>query len=82
MAFLRSSSIPDGSITLRGRGVWLRAPSMGDYAPWAELRAQSRDYLTPWEPIWQRDELSRSAFRLINHLPPLKRRMVRGMGEE
>ena len=26
--------------------------------------------------------LSRSAFRLVNHLPPLKRRMVRGMGEE
>ncbi|HET6320971.1 MAG TPA: GNAT family protein [Hyphomicrobium sp.] len=63
MAFLRSSSIPDGSITLRGRGVWLRAPSMGDYGPWAELRAASRDYLAPWEPIWQRDELSRSAFR-------------------
>jgi len=63
MAFLRSSSIPDGSITLRGRGVWLRAPSMGDYAPWAELRAASRDYLSPWEPLWQRDELSRSAFR-------------------
>jgi [ribosomal protein S5]-alanine N-acetyltransferase len=43
--------------------VWLRAPLMGDYAPWAELRAMSRDHLTPWEPIWQRDELSRSAFR-------------------
>jgi len=26
--------------------------------------------------------LSRSAFRLINHVPPLKRRMARGMGEE
>src|SRR5262245_39644013 len=25
--------------------------------------------------------LSRSAFRLINHVPPLKRRMARGMGE-
>ena len=23
----------------------------------------SRDHLTPWEPVWQRDELSRSAFR-------------------
>ena len=36
---------------------------MGDYAPWAELRAISRDHLTPWEPVWQRDELSRSSFR-------------------
>src|SRR5690606_11202901 len=26
-------------------------------------RARSREHLTPWEPTWQRDELSRSAFR-------------------
>jgi ribosomal-protein-alanine N-acetyltransferase len=63
MAFLRSSYAPDTAITVRGHGVWLRAPAMGDYAPWAELRAMSRDHLTPWEPVWQRDELSRSAFR-------------------
>src|ERR1044072_4008145 len=63
MAFLRSSYAPDTAVTVRGNGVWLRAPAMGDYAPWAELRAMSRDHLTPWEPVWQRDELSRSAFR-------------------
>jgi ribosomal-protein-alanine N-acetyltransferase len=63
MAFLRSTTGHDSAVTLRGRGVWLRAPLMGDYAPWAELRALSRDHLTPWEPVWQRDELSRSAFR-------------------
>lgn len=63
MAFLRSSSIPDVGMALRGRGVWLRAPVMADYVAWAELRAVSRDHLTPWEPLWQRDELSRSAFR-------------------
>jgi len=63
MAFLRSSTGLDSAVTLRGLGVWLRAPLMGDYAPWAELRAMSRDHLTPWEPVWQRDELSRSAFR-------------------
>jgi ribosomal-protein-alanine N-acetyltransferase len=63
MAFLRSTTGHDNAVTLRGRGVWLRAPLMGDYAPWAELRALSRDHLTPWEPVWQRDELSRSAFR-------------------
>src|SRR4249920_2981326 len=63
MAFLRSSTGHDSAVTLRGRGVWLRAPLMGDYGPWAELRAMSRDHLTPWEPVWQRDELSRSSFR-------------------
>ena len=36
---------------------------MGDYSAWAELRALSRQHLTVWEPLWTRDELSRSAFR-------------------
>jgi ribosomal-protein-alanine N-acetyltransferase len=36
---------------------------MLDYVPWAELRAASRDHLIPWEPLWPRDELTRSAFR-------------------
>jgi ribosomal-protein-alanine N-acetyltransferase len=63
MAFLRSSITQDAVGIVRGRGVWLRLPMMGDYAPWAELRTRSREHLTPWEPVWQRDELSRSAFR-------------------
>ena len=63
MAFLRSSSGFESSMILRGRSVWLRAPMIGDYADWAELRAMSRDHLTPWEPQWQRDELSRGAYR-------------------
>ena len=36
---------------------------MDDYSAWAELRALSRQHLTVWEPLWTRDELSRSAFR-------------------
>jgi len=63
MAFLRSSIVPDSAHVVRGRGVWLRPAVMADYAAWAELRARSRDHLTPWEPVWQRDELTRSAFR-------------------
>ncbi len=63
MAFLRSSSGPDIPEVVRGKNVWLRAPSMGDYAAWAELRNRSRQHLTPWEPVWQRDDLSRGAFR-------------------
>jgi len=43
--------------------VVLRHPAMQDYAAWAELRALSRQHLTPWEPQWARDELTRSAFR-------------------
>lgn len=63
MAFLRSSSGQDSALTLRGHRVWMRAPLMADYVAWAELRAMSRDHLTPWEPQWQRDELSRSSYR-------------------
>lgn len=63
MAFLRSGLGQDPSYVVRGRGLWLRLPTMSDYAPWAELRARSREHLTPWEPVWQRDELTRSAFR-------------------
>jgi ribosomal-protein-alanine N-acetyltransferase len=36
---------------------------MSDYGPWAELRALSRAHLTPWEPAWPRDDLSKSAYR-------------------
>lgn len=63
MAFLRSTIGPDVGHIVHGRGVWLRPPNMNDYAPWAELRALSRDHLTPWEPAWPRDELTRTAFR-------------------
>ena len=30
---------------------------------WAELRALSRSHLTPWEPAWARDDLSRQMYR-------------------
>jgi len=63
MAFLRSGVGQDSVFVVRGRGLWLRLPTMSDYGPWAELRARSREHLAPWEPLWQRDELTRSAFR-------------------
>jgi len=40
----------------------LRPPVHSDFRPWCALRAQSRDFLTPWEPSWARDHLSRKAF--------------------
>ncbi|MEL7542890.1 MAG: GNAT family protein [Pseudomonadota bacterium] len=63
MAFLRSSSAGDSGPVLHTQRLTLRLPVSGDYAAWAEMRAQSRAFLTPWEPAWTRDELSRSAFR-------------------
>lgn len=62
MAFLRSVGQETGPV-LESRRLVLRTPVSGDYVPWAELRAVSRERLVPWEPAWSRDELTRSAFR-------------------
>ncbi len=63
MAFLRPSSFLDSGSTIFGGTVTLRTPQILDYQAWAELRAESRNYLIPWEPTWSRDELTRAAFR-------------------
>ena len=63
MAFLRSITRSEVAPLVIGRGVYLRGPTMGDYAEWAELRTRSRAFLTPWEPTWPADDLTRAAFR-------------------
>lgn len=60
---LGTSIVQDPGPVLNGSGVVLRSAAMQDYAAWAELRSQSREHLTPWEPQWSLDELTRSAFR-------------------
>ncbi|MWD27657.1 GNAT family N-acetyltransferase [Aquicoccus sp. SCR17] len=40
----------------------LRAPVHSDYRDWSALRLQSEGFLTPWEPTWADDHLSRRAF--------------------
>ena len=40
----------------------LRPPAHHDFRPWTELRRDSADFLTPWEPAWANDHLSRKAF--------------------
>lgn len=46
-----------------GGGVYLRHPHMRDYAAWTALRAESRDFLQPWEPSWNSDHLTERAYR-------------------
>src|SRR5215471_14264283 len=48
---------------LAGDRVFLRPPERADYDEWAALRARSRNFLTPWEPSWPADALSRTSFR-------------------
>lgn len=63
MAFLRSIRPDEDLELIRGQLLFLRQPSIADYAEWSELRAQSRAHLTPWEPTWSHDDLSRATFR-------------------
>jgi ribosomal-protein-alanine N-acetyltransferase len=63
MAFFRSVNLSEPVPAIEGDGITLRAPQMNDFPQWAELREASRDFLTPWEPTWPADDLTRSAFR-------------------
>ena len=48
---------------LAGDRVYLRPPRQADFDGWAEVRAESRAFLAPWEPTWPDDALSRGAYR-------------------
>src|SRR3977135_2063884 len=63
MALFRTLSAPEPLPPIAGEGVVLRAPQMTDFPAWAELREGSRTFLTPWEPTWPADDLTRPAFR-------------------
>ena len=63
MAFFRSVSFGEVLPAVTGHGIYLRPPAPGDFTDWAILREKSREFLTPWEPVWPADDLTRSAFR-------------------
>jgi ribosomal-protein-alanine N-acetyltransferase len=61
MALFRT--VDDTLPAITGRGITLRVPQSSDYDEWARVRELSRAFLTPWEPTWPADDLTRSAFR-------------------
>src|ERR1700694_2998227 len=63
MALFRLPSSGPAALAPRCHGLLLRAPQMSDFLQWAHLRDSSREYLTPWEPIWPSDDLTRAGFR-------------------
>lgn len=63
MALFRTISSPEPLPPITGDAVTLRTPQMADFAAWAALREASREFLTPWEPTWPTDDLTRAAFR-------------------
>jgi ribosomal-protein-alanine N-acetyltransferase len=48
---------------LDGEGLYLRPAKSGDFEQWRMLRSASRSFLTPWEPSWPLDDLTRPAFQ-------------------
>lgn len=63
MAFFRTVSFGELVPAITGAGVMLRTPVSSDFAEWVSVREASRGFLTPWEPTWPADDLTRSAFR-------------------
>ena len=63
MALFRLGPSFDAATLVRGEGVYLRPAEMRDFDAWASLRERSRQFLSPWEPVWPADDLTRAAFR-------------------
>lgn len=49
-------------IRLETERMTLRLPAHSDFKAWRDLRVESRDFLTPWEPVWSPDHLTRKSF--------------------
>ncbi len=49
-------------IRLETERMTLRLPVHSDFKAWRDLRVESRDFLTPWEPVWSPDHLTRKSF--------------------
>ncbi len=49
-------------IRIQTERMILRAPHHSDFRSWVALRKTSQGFLTPWEPTWSKDHLSRKGF--------------------
>ena len=63
MRFLKPAARLNPALLIEAGPLLLRPPQPDDYEAWASLRAASRTFLEPWEPVWPEDDLTRAAFR-------------------
>lgn len=54
--------VPRRKIRVETERLTLRQPMLSDFRAWSSLRRQSEEFLTPWEPVWSGDHLSRKGF--------------------
>ena len=50
------------SVSILTARLSLRLPEHRDFREWEKLRHESKAFLSPWEPIWAPDHLSRASF--------------------
>ena len=62
-AFLRGLMPTVAADRVVGKRIYMRPPELRDWESWARLRAESREFLAPWEPTWPRDALTQASFR-------------------
>ena len=51
-----------GKLRIETQRLVLRLPQHADFRQWSDLRRRSQGFLTPWEPTWSDDHLTRRAF--------------------
>lgn len=49
-------------VRIESQRMTLRLPTHSDWNQWSALRNASAAFLTPWEPVWANDHLTRRAF--------------------
>lgn len=50
-------------VRLARGGIYLRPPAPADWEAWATLREASAAFLTPWEPVWPVDALTKASYQ-------------------
>lgn len=65
-------------LRLESERLILRLPEHGDYRAWSALREASAAFLTPWEPTWSVDHLTRRNF--TGRVQWAQRAQVQGTG--
>jgi ribosomal-protein-alanine N-acetyltransferase len=54
--------LPRRKVRIETERLTLRQPTMPDFRDWVHLRREGADFLTPWEPKWSSDHLTRKGF--------------------
>ena len=49
-------------LTIETERLILRPPHHNDFRQWVKLRTDSRSFLSPWDPVWSTEHLTRKNF--------------------